>query len=465
MELPRFGRCSRRALLGTGLGALFLAPLLRQRELQAQAQAPRRLVLAFTPNSHPREWWPTRVGERGFELGGPLLDFVGLERHLLFVRQLDHAWTAGNHHEAGMAQLFTGQRFSDDTTKYAAGPSLEQLLLARTDLRGGTPVSDIHLAVADQGGGEQRHVTCYSGPAQPIPHETSSARLFAGLFGGVSFGGGAGTNGDDALALRLERAVLAIDAEELRRMRAFLGQEERERLELHVTALEELDREVARRAEEPMTPAPSGCKPVDTGGFSPSDRDAVDVEAWSHVSIELIANAFACDRTRVVDLAYGASGSHHAGMLGLAVEPANSWHDVAHRMLDGGSRAEAVRVGSADTDAASAFSVFDRFWSSQVAKLARRLDAIPEGDGSMLDNTLIYWGVETGTDHNHGPSDIPYLLIGGRNLGIQSGQLLTFPSPESAHKLHTSVLHAFGDTQAEGFGIEPQCGPLSGVLG
>src|SRR6185369_14161731 len=108
---------------------------------------------------------------------------------------------------------------------------------------------------------------------------------------------------------------------------------------------------------------------------------------------------------------------------------------------------------------------FDRLWAARVAYLVKRLQAIPEGDGTMLDNTLVYWGVECGTDHNHGPTDMQYLLIGGRNLGFQSGQLLTLPTPATAPQLHTSVLHAFGHVDAPGFGIEESCGPLPGVLG
>jgi hypothetical protein len=57
-----------------------------------------------------------------------------------------------------------------------------------------------------------------------------------------------------------------------------------------------------------------------------------------------------------------------------------------------------------------------------------------------------------------------YLLIGGKNMGFQSGQFLEFSGTQSAHKLHTSVLHAFGH-MANGFGIEPECGPLAGILG
>ena len=93
---------SRRQLLGTAAGAVFLAPLLRMRRLEAQSLAPKRLVLAFTPDSHPPEWWPTASGT-SFTLNEPLADFKGLESNLLFVQRLDHAWTVDNHHEAGMA--------------------------------------------------------------------------------------------------------------------------------------------------------------------------------------------------------------------------------------------------------------------------------------------------------------------------------------------------------------------------
>jgi hypothetical protein len=86
--------------------------------------------------------------------------------------------------------------------------------------------------------------------------------------------------------------------------------------------------------------------------------------------------------------------------------------------------------------------------------------SIPEGDGTMLDNTLIYWGVESGTDHNHSPRDMQYLLIGGKNMGFKTGQFLKNPSTESAHKLHTSVLRGLGYTAATAIGIEPMSGPL-----
>ncbi|HKU44328.1 MAG TPA: DUF1552 domain-containing protein [Polyangiales bacterium] len=453
------GRITRRDLLKSAAGGVLLAPFLRRRRLEAQQALPKRLVLVFTPDSHPREWWPlTQPEPPGFSLREPLLDFAGLEKQLLFVRRVDHSWSLDNHHEAGVAQLFTGQRFFDAATHYANGPSIDQVLLANTPLRGGTPVSDIHLCAADRGGGDKRHVCCYSGPDQPIQRRADPARAYAQIFHGFNFGssaaGSAPTPADEA-----RRRALQVNTAELRRMQAFLGSEERARLELHVQALRDLELQIAASAGPSRGPA---CQPLSTERLEMNDHDEQVVRRWAKLQVDLIVNAFACDRTRVAELGFGFSGSHHTGMLGL-VRGTNSWHDIAHS-LDDTARLTPVTLAGQNVNAATAFVQFDRFWASHVAYLARSLAQIEEPGGTMLDNTLIYWGAESGTDHNHTPHDMQYLLIGGRNLGIATGQFLQPAAVQSAHKLHTSVLHAFGFTQASGFGIEPECGPLAGVL-
>jgi hypothetical protein len=92
----------------------------------------------------------------------------------------------------------------------------------------------------------------------------------------------------------------------------------------------------------------------------------------------------------------------------------------------------------------------------------RRLAETAEGSGSMLDNTIMVWGVESGTNHNHSPRDMQYLVIGGKNLGVNVGQDINDTTkPISANKLLVSVMNAFGHP-ATGIGIEPDCGPLPG---
>lgn len=467
--MPKPFDVSRRDILKTVAGAVFLAPLLRHRELMAQTVVPKRLVLVFTPDSHPPEWWPTGSGST-FQLQEPLADFRGLEGHMLFLRRLDHAWTFDNHHEAGMAQLFTGARFIDNSSRHANGPSLDQILLKNSDLRGGTPIASIHLCVADRGGADKRHIISYSGPGQPMTHTADPARAFSTIFSGVSFDGAAPatpstpTTKPDAVAAAKRKAdqrILQINTSELKTIQRFLGQAEREKLELHVESLYELQQRIAGMGDDGPgggAPAPVGgvCERPDTSGYNSSTNNATTITRWAQIQADIIVNAFTCDRTRVADYHFSFSGGHHEGLLGFK----QSWHDVVAHV----SRTDdSVSVGGESMTTRRAFIKFDRFWASHVAYLAKRLASIREGDGTMLDNTIILWGVESGTNHNHSPRDMQYLVIGGKNLGVNVGQYINNTKAQSSNKLLTSVMNAFG-YPATGIGIEPDCGPLPGFL-
>lgn len=451
---------SRRGLLQTALGGLVLGPFVRQRELFAQSQMPKRLVMVFTPDSNPPEWWPTGKG-RGFTLNEPLADFAGLESEILIPRRLDHSWTFDNHHVAGIVQLFTGARFDNDTNRFADGPSIDQYLLQNTDLRASTPRASVHVAV-DDGRTDHRHVICYSGSGQPIAAEVSPTRAFNNLFEGVTFGQSpptpAPTSTGPTLERQLEAQVIRVNQDDVRYLQTFLGAEEKARLELHLDALVELERQLALSTAPPAPVGVGGtCSEVDRSGFRNSLNDAAAISRWAEINADLIVNSFTCDITRVASYQFSFSGGHHEGLLGLR----QSWHDdVAHVS----QTSDNVNVGGESMSSRAAFMRFSRFWHGHVAALARKLRAIPEGDGTMLDNTLIYCGVESGTNHSHSPNDMQYLLVGGRNLGFQTGQVLDV-GRQSAHRLHVAVLNAFGADVATFGSADDGRGPLAGVLG
>ena len=197
------------------------------------------------------------------------------------------------------------------------------------------------------------------------------------------------------------------------------------------------------------------CEKVNTTGVASNARDATVTTKQAQCMADIIVNAFTCDRTRICDFGMSFSGGHHEGLLGMS----SSWHDnVAHIS----KTTDSIAVGSTSVTTRQAFIQFDRFWAGHVAYLAKRLSTIKEGSGTMLDNTLMVWGVESGTNHNHSPRDMQYLLIGGRNLGIKTGQYLKLPGTQSSNKLLTSIMNAYGYA-ATGLGIEPTVGPLAGV--
>ncbi len=458
-------RMSRRALLGSALGGVFLAPFLRQRELEAQNLNPKRIILAFTPDSHPPEWWPEAGADpTSFVLQEPLLDFEEIREHLLFPRRLDHSWTYDNHHEAGMAQLFTGERFSDEASHYSNGPSVDQVLLDNTEIRGGTPVRSLHLMSAGAGSSDKRHVVSYTGPAQPIAAIADPQAAYDNAFDGIDFGNAEapmGAMGDGVLEARrrIDNHITEVNVSELRRIQNFLGSKERIKLEAHAEALFELQTRLASM-DMSAANASASCSPLDVPRVTRDDRNGDAIVPWAQAQADVLVSALVCDRTRVGSYQFGFSGAHHNGMFGLrGAQNNNSWHDnVAHISRTNDS----IPFNDGEGTTREAFIFFDRFFAQFVAYFAKQLAAIPEGDGSMLDNTLIYWGVESGTNHSHSPVDMQYLLIGGRNIGFQSGQYLEFDT-KSAHQLHTAVLNGFGH-DVGGFGIEPNCGALSGIL-
>ena len=447
---------------------MFLAPLLRARRLEAQSVSPKRLSSASRPTrTRPNGGRPG--SGTTFTLQEPLADFRGLESNLLFIQRLDHAWTFDNHHEAGMAQLFTGGRFYNDTQRYSDAPSIDQLLLKNSDIRGGTPIASVHVSAGGGGGTDKRHVISYSGPGQPMAHEETASRAFTNVFSGVTFGTSASTlQATDLARQAARRKMLQVNKAQLQRIQTYLGQDEGQKLELHVEALFELRAAAAagrhgrlgrrridgrgrarridgrRRARRRRridgglgrprrrggsmgaggstgsggsggTVVTGGvCEKVNTTGVSSNPRDATVTTKQAQCMADMIVNAFTCDRTRICDFGMSFSGGHHEGLLGMP----SSWHDnVAHIS----KTTDSIAVGSTNVTTRQAFIQFDRFWAGQVAYLAKRLSMIKEGNGTMLDNTLMVWGVESGTNHNHSPRDMQYLLIGGRNLGIKTG--------------------------------------------
>lgn len=201
----------------------------------------------------------------------------------------------------------------------------------------------------------------------------------------------------------------------------------------------------------------AACSEPDISGHSSSLTNASSITRWAQINADMIVTAFACDVTRVASYQFSFSGGHHEGLLGFG----RSWHDeVAHIS----QTSDNVSVEGEAMTTRAAFSRFSRFWHGHVAYLAKQLASIPEGDGTMLDNTLIYCGVESGTNHSHSPDDMQYLLIGGRNLGFRTGQVLDV-GQTSAHRLHVAVLNAFG-ADVDAFGsADDGTGALAGIVG
>ena len=95
-----------------------------------------------------------------------------------------------------------------------------------------------------------------------------------------------------------------------------------------------------------------------------------------------------------------------------------------------------------------------------------KLKSIPEGDGSMLDNTLIVWTTEHSGEAQHGRKNVPFNLFGNLGGSINSGQFFDFRNQPKAHNdVYVTVAQAMGLSDVTTFGKESVCdGVLPGVL-
>jgi hypothetical protein len=128
-------------------------------------------------------------------------------------------------------------------------------------------------------------------------------------------------------------------------------------------------------------------------------------------------------------------------------------HDLSHAFKP--------EPGSADYES---LTKIGRYFAQSFGRLLSALDAVPEGDGSMLDNTLVMWTSEhKSQDGAHDRRDVPFLLAGSAGGSVRTGRLLRFGG-RAHNDLFVSVCHALGFPDVTTFGEPSVCtGPLPGL--
>ena len=108
-------------------------------------------------------------------------------------------------------------------------------------------------------------------------------------------------------------------------------------------------------------------------------------------------------------------------------------------------------------------SQIDAWYATKLARLCDKLAAIPEGDGSVLDNTTILWCSEHGWPGGHDRYNLPYTIIGDCGGYFDTGRYVSY-NGASNNDLYISLCHAMGLEDVTVFGAPELCsGPLSGL--
>lgn len=440
MSLPM--TMSRRAWLSLAGASLLLArDAGNARVARADTARPMRLVILMQANGvSQKRFWPDASGAS--PILDPLLSNPRLRARTTVVKGLfNHAGGAGNGHDQGFPGLWTGMRsvgtFSDP---WGAGPSIDQQIASRVKLDVPFPTMNCGvLASSTPLAKDHRKSFAYLAERQPIPTETDPSRLFGRLF----------APGETAAVaerrITQQSSVLDFGAKDLARVRSSLGKDERDKLEVHASAIRDYERRVALIASRPRTGRCAAPSPP-TSGLDLHDEKNVPVLVPA--MLDLVALAIACDLVRIVTMPIGlAACTWRYDWLGIGT---NAHDNIAHK--DDGTNdvvtGQLVQIG--------------RWHAEQVARLALALDALPSDNGrTVLDDTLIVWSSELATGQ-HGLDDIPLTLVGGGAGRLEPAVGLVSAGPQTYHRLGCTVLDLMG-VPSPGFGEEPTCGPLQGL--
>lgn len=389
----------RRFLRGLGTTALavpFLNGILQRISDAQEGEIPLRFYVMFTGNGHlPSHWTPTG-SENDFTLSPVLEPLAPVQSKLLLARGLRGL---GPHAEAVSGTL-TGKPSSSGIA--TGGPSIDQFIAAQW--AGSTPVTSIELGVVPSNLPEDQ--TFYSPQGLPVPTIGSPVGVFGVLTGA--------TNQDPATAQRIlleRRSVLDSVSADIAALQGRLGGNSRVLLDEHLTLL---------RAQEKLLENPPPPVSCDMPGMPSASVDIRDMWKAQH---DNIVTAFRCGITRVAGLRAGGQGGIESGYYDV-VGVRQGHHSAAH---GGGS------------DPSGDLIKINRFHAEQLSALAQALDAVPEGDGTLLDYSIILWVTEFGLGgiNDHGREDVEITLVGGSKAGFKNGTFLQMKGTNDQHFLYT----------------------------
>jgi hypothetical protein len=440
---------SRRTLLRAASGAALALPFLPSlsRRLRAEEQAPvRRFVTMYTPNGVIHDgWWPTSVtSETDFQLSTSHAPLAPYRDRLLILGGIDMKSAAlgpGGPHQRGIGALFTNMPLGTGTfvdgcgsmAGWATGISVDQRVA--NVIGGMSPIGSLQLGVRATENDVQGRIS-YAGDSLPLPPMNDPLEVYKRVFD--KFLPPSSTPDEDAAkALLMQRkSVLDAVTGEFAALNPRLSAQDKLTLDAHLT----LVRDVERR----LTLGVGDCqKPDEPPVLDPVSE--TDMPQIAELELDLLAIAFACDQTRVASFQISTALNR---IRYPWLESLGEGHSLSH-------------TGASDMAAKTQLLNRQNWHSKLIARLFDKLAVVPQGDGSVLDNTLLLWGneVSMGTTHTH--DNMPFLLAGG-GWAFRTGRYLTYQQASHADLL-ISILNAMGVEQTT-FGTPETCtGPLPGL--
>ena len=413
----------RRAFL-KGAGATLALPMLDAmvpawtRSAQAAAAPVKRLGFVYFPNGVIVDRWFPMTGAAGVELSPSLKPLEAYRDSMVALGNLSRAGTAIGDHAVSVAGWLTGalaKRTEGEDVR--AGTTIDQIVANR--IGRDVPLPSLELATEDftgYVGGCTPGFSCayvntisWATPTTPLPMEINPRVVFERMFGR------AGTAAQRAEWLRRGRSILDSIAGDVNRLKNGLGPRDRERLDSFLDDT----REIERRIQRTEARQEQGLVALDAPAGIPESFD-------DHVRLmfDLLALAYQTDLTRVFTFMMSREFSQRTYPALDINEP---HHGLSHHFNDPAKIEKCARINT--------------YHVALFTKFIEKLRSTPDGDGSLLDHSLIFYGAGMGSGNAHAPDPLPLVALGG---GLRGDRYIQPAEKTSIANVWLGVAHRFG---------------------
>jgi hypothetical protein len=389
---------------------------------------PRRMAFVYVPNGVTvPEWTPSAVGKE-FSFGRilqpltPLKDYVNVLSGLDQKNGMAMGDGAGDHARACAAFLTGVHARKTSGRDIRAAISVDQIAAQKLGQETVLPSLELSCDSGPRLGACDSGYSCayqfnlaWRDEAMPMMPEVNPKAVFERLFGDVS--GGVDSQQARSRRAMFQKSILDFVRDDAAQLRTKLGKNDRRKVDEYLSAVREIEKRV-ELAEKTSPRLPSGLR-------TPEMHE--NFEQHIRLMFDMLALAFQTDSTRVATFMISHEGSNRSySQIGVN----EGHHEVSHHS----NRVELIEK----------ITKINEFHMKQFAYFLDKLRSIKEGDGNLLDNSMIMYGsgIRDGNAHEH--EDLPILLAGRGGGTITGGRHIKAPSGTPLNNLLVSMLDRVG---------------------
>jgi hypothetical protein len=418
--------------VGVSLGLPLLDSMIPAHTLLAATAANPQLRLGFCYMPHGAvmsNWTPVMDGA-GYSLSRTLAPLKSVQDSVLVLTGLAHrnagslgpGDSGGDHGRGPSVFLNASHPKRTEGEDVRAGTTIDQI--AAEKIGQDTPLPSLELATEDMTGligacdvgfsCTYTNTISWKTPTTPLPMEINPRNVFDRLFGD------GGTATERVMRLQRERSILDSVTAEVNRLQGKLGASDRNKVSEYLDNVREIERRI-QLAEKKQSSATQGEFPAAPIGV-PDNH-----EEHSKLMFDLMALSYQADVTRIASFMMAREVSYRTfPMIGVP----DPFHATSHHQNDPDKLEKLTKINT--------------YHVGLVAYFLEKLRNTPDGDGSLLDHSLILYGscMSNSNLHNHNP--LPIFVAGGANGQMKGGRHIKYPNDTPAANLLLTILDKAG---------------------